>query len=250
MPAGSDEFAHLIRDHLIPLPGVTKTVLRRHTADRFPGESGSGCLYFLDSGQLKLYRFAAGGRRVLLRILSPGELFCEQVILRGADCSDFGIEAIGPGLMYSIATDTFVGFCDENPAGWRLFAKSLVEARKESERKIALLHLRDVAYRILDCLAELTTVFPAEDSPAGGHVLPLSQHDLGDLVGATRETTSTLLNSLCRDGLVRLGRCQLTVPSPDALRNAARERLSRNSGRSRGAGHWRTVPPTCEDAAH
>jgi CRP/FNR family transcriptional regulator len=63
--------------------------------------------------------------------------------------------------------------------------------------------------------------------------IPLSQSELASLIGATRETTSTTLNSLARRGLVRLGRRLLVVSSVDHLRNAAMQRsMHANAGTS------------------
>jgi hypothetical protein len=55
---------------------------------------------------------------------------------------------------------------------------------------------------------------------------------LASLIGATRETTSTTLNSLARRGLVRLGRRMLVVASVDHVRNAALQRSVHAAGNS------------------
>jgi len=57
-----------------------------------------------------------------------------------------------------------------------------------------------------------------------GYQIPITQLELADLIGATRETTSTTLNQLERRGLLKLSRRLLTVPSPRELRNAAMAR--------------------------
>jgi CRP-like cAMP-binding protein len=51
--------------------------------------------------------------------------------------------------------------------------------------------------------------------------IPLSQGELASIIGATRETTSTTLNTLARQGVIRLGRRQLIVPSIDGVLAAA-----------------------------
>jgi CRP/FNR family transcriptional regulator len=64
----------------------------------------------------------------------------------------------------------------------------------------------------------------------GSYQLPITQLELADLIGATRETTSTTLNQLERRGLVKLSRRLLTIPSPPTLRNAATEKLATANG--------------------
>jgi CRP-like cAMP-binding protein len=52
----------------------------------------------------------------------------------------------------------------------------------------------------------------ASRTPAGGPaVIPLSQSELASLIGSTRETTSTTLNALAREGLVTLGHRQVLL---------------------------------------
>jgi CRP/FNR family transcriptional regulator len=81
-------------------------------------------------------------------------------------------------------------------------------------------------------LAELSAlVKPLEDGE--GYQVPITQLELADLIGATRETTSTTLNQLERRGLVKLSRRLLTIPSPGTLRNAATAKTApENAGAS------------------
>jgi CRP/FNR family transcriptional regulator len=71
-----------------------------------------------------------------------------------------------------------------------------------------------------------------ESTDGSGYHLPLTQLELADLIGATRETTSTTLNQLERRGLVRLSRRLLTIPSPAMLRDAAMAKPPSNNGAS------------------
>ena len=48
--------------------------------------------------------------------------------------------------------------------------------------------------------------------------MPLAQNEVAELAGATRETTSTLLNRMRRRGMVELGRRRIQVAAPDVLR--------------------------------
>ena len=96
-------------------------------------------------------------------------------------------------------------------------------------QKVELLCLHDVEYRILHYLAELSAIVkPLNDG--GGYQLPITQLELADLIGATRETTSTTLNQLERRGLVKLSRRLLTIPSPVTLRTAAVAKIAPENG--------------------
>lgn len=90
------------------------------------------------------------------------------------------------------------------------------------ERRIESILYARVEVRILSLLVELAeTTIRAEGLPAESVSIPLSQSEIAQLIGATRETASTTLNRLERRGLLRLGRRQIEVASLEALRSAA-----------------------------
>ena len=51
-------------------------------------------------------------------------------------------------------------------------------------------------------------------------MIHISQNELASLVGATRETTSTTLNALARQGLIVLGHRLVVIPSLELLHEA------------------------------
>ena len=97
-----------------------------------------------------------------------------------------------------------------------------------------LLCLHDVEYRILHYLAELSKlVKPLENGE--GYPLPITQLELADLIGATREPTSTTLNQLERRWLLKLSRRLLTISSPVTLLSAANAKLVEDDNGNAGA---------------
>jgi CRP-like cAMP-binding protein len=68
-------------------------------------------------------------------------------------------------------------------------------------------------------LDELARINPGVDPT--GSMIHISQNELASLVGATRETTSTTLNALARQGLIVLGHRLIMIPSLEMMREAA-----------------------------
>src|SRR5581483_8331685 len=118
-------------------------------------------------------------------------------------------------------------FCDGHAGAWRMVAETIGARQRELEKKVELLCLQDVEYRILYYLSELATTLGQRIDGGAEYSIPLSQSELASLIGATRETTSTTLNALARRGLVKLGRRLLTVSSIESVRSAANERTAR-----------------------
>jgi CRP-like cAMP-binding protein len=196
--------------------------LRRSTI-LFSQDQPADSLYYLEEGLAKMTRTNAAGDRIILSIRGRGDLIGEEV-LGGDDASyDTEVEILTPANVYRIPRlalrDALAAHSD-----WALaFISYLLERKRALAHKVELLCLHDVEYRVLHFLADLATlVKPLADG--SGSQIPITQLELADLVGATRETTSTTLNQLERKGLIKLSRRMLSVPSPDVLRKSARER--------------------------
>jgi CRP-like cAMP-binding protein len=91
------------------------------------------------------------------------------------------------------------------------------QSRREAElhRRLELLTAETVERRVLLTVADLAD---RSNIVSPGNPMPLAQNEVAELAGATRETTSTLLNRMRRRGMVVLGRRRIVVAAPDVLR--------------------------------
>lgn len=211
----------LIRSELLHVEGVRRLPPARRFASLLTSETASECLYFLDSGYIKLTRRGRTSKEVILSLVGPGEIFAEHALLQQAP-RPFTAEIMEEGSIYEIPRDVFLTLAKRRPEVWHMLWEIALRRQLESEQKIALLCLEEVEYRLLHYLQRLATQFSAPVTDQEEYLVMLSQRELASLVGATRETTSMLLNSFARQGLVRLDRRQVTVKSLDAIRGALR----------------------------
>jgi CRP/FNR family transcriptional regulator len=193
-------------------------VLSRRAAVIYSVGTPANHVYFLDSGLVKIEKMSESNRELLLTIVAAGDIFGEQAIV-GEGVFSTTAKALETGVAYSIPTDVFQRFGERRPDLWRLVVQHFLKRKEELEQKIEHLCQSDVKQRIVFYLEELARLNPARD-PAGS-VIHISQNELASLVGATRETTSTTLNALARQGLIALGHRLVMIPSLDALRDSA-----------------------------
>jgi CRP-like cAMP-binding protein len=222
MDSQSNSIAAIVRNELINLDGVTKFSPNRRFATVYSEGGPSDSLFFLESGLVKILKRGDDNKEIILQIVSAGELFGEQALGLEANRGT-AAEVLQEGVIYVIPRDVFVRLCDENTVLWRELSTLLTVRKRQLEKKIELLCLRDVEYRILYYMADLAKTFGAR-SNGSEYSIPLSQGELASLIGATRETTSTTLNALARRGIIRLGRRQLIVPSIEGVLEAANQR--------------------------
>ena len=91
------------------------------------------------------------------------------------------------------------------------------QERREVElhHRLELLSAESVERRVLLTVADLAD---RAKMARPGIPMPLAQNEVAELAGATRETTSTLLNRMRRLGMVELGRRRIHVVDSDVLR--------------------------------
>ncbi len=232
--ASTTALASILRNEVVHLDGVSRFAPSRRFASLFSDSSPCDSLYFLDSGLVKLFKRGEDGKEIILRIVAPGELFGEQA-LSGEETRDVrnaSAEVLQEGVIHVIPRTAFLSWCETRPHVWRLLAETLTARQRELDKKVELLCLHDVEYRILYYLGELAALVGSRNDGPQEYSIPLSQSELASLIGATRETTSTTLNSLARRGLVRLGRRLLVISSMDHVRSAAIDRTMHAAGNS------------------
>ena len=221
MDSQSSSLAAVVRTDLIGLDGVTKFSPNRRFATVYSEGSPADTVFFLESGLVKIYKRGEDNKEIILQIVAPGEIFGEQAL--GSDSTrSVAAEVLQEGVIYVIPRDLFLRVCETRPDLWREISTVMITRKAQLEKKIELLCLRDVEYRILYYVAELAKKFGTKSN--GDASIPLSQGELASLIGATRETTSTTLNTLARRGVIRLGRRQLVVPSVDGVLAVANQR--------------------------
>jgi CRP/FNR family transcriptional regulator len=164
----------------------------------------------LESGLIKICVKGAESKEVLLLLVKPGECFGDHALLSDAP-RKVSAEAIHDSTIYAIPRKGLQTLLDERPELWKWFAEVFGARQSELESKLRLVCLHEVEERILYYLAELAAALGPES-------IRLSQGELADLVGATRETTSSILNRLSRQGLLRLGRRRIMISRLDAVR--------------------------------
>lgn len=176
-------------------------------------------MYFIDEGLVKLTRTNEVADRIILSISGPGDLIGEEVMSAENSAYQADAEVLTPASLYRIPRETLQKILAQNGELATGMIDFLLNRRRMLAQKVELLCLHDVEYRILYYLAELANLVGPGGATEGYH-LPITQAELADLIGATRETTSTTLNQLERKGLVKLSRRLLTIPSPAMLLNA------------------------------
>ncbi|MBV8706210.1 MAG: Crp/Fnr family transcriptional regulator [Acidobacteriaceae bacterium] len=210
-----------VQNSLLQSPEVTHLRDLRRSTVLFLQNQPADSLFLLEEGLVKMTRMNEAGSRIILSIRGPGDLLGEEVLAEPPQGFYTEAEVLTNATVAQIPRETLRQAFAESDLALSL-VNYILQRRNALAVKIELLCLNDVEHRVLHYLAELSSlVKPGE----GVYQIPITQLELADLVGATRETTSTTLNQLERRGLIKLSRRMLIVPSPEKLQAVARERV-------------------------
>lgn len=183
------------------------------------GDRGDG-LYGVLSGRMRIFVSGADGADVVLNLLGPGELLGEISMIDGQPRSASAAATEETRLM-RIRRDRFLPFLQQNAdIGLGLLQVLCHRIRTISERtedQVLLSLPARLAKRIMSIGLPPEQPMVGVKSTGRQIEVRLSQRDLGNLVGSTRESVNRVLTVWRTRGIVATDGRRLVVLRPDAL---------------------------------
>ena len=184
------------------------------------GDAGDR-LYVVLDGKMKLTRAAPDGRENLLWVIGPGEMFGELSLFdprpRTASAS-----AITDAHLAALAHDKLLVWLTGRPEVALHLLRALAQRLRRANDVTADLVFVDVPGRVAKQLLDLAGRF-GEEQADGLHVNhDLTQEELAQLVGASRETVNKALADFVTRGWIQLSARSVVLLDTDRLRRRAR----------------------------
>src|SRR3954447_11963564 len=179
------------------------------------GDHSDAC-YLVRSGDLRVPREHPDGRAIALATLGPGDIFGELAMLDG-EARSASVETLSDAELLALpAIDVRRLLADHPDISVKLIA-ALTRRLRETNERVARQSFQTVPSRVAGVLTQLI----AEESAAEGRygiTIRMTQADLAQLAGTSRESVSRFLATLERAGVVQVGRGRVTVVEPRRLR--------------------------------
>jgi CRP-like cAMP-binding protein len=167
-------------------------------------------LFVVTRGTACRYRLMPDGKRQILTILIPGDLFGLPRFLRQP--MDHSIGAIGPTRIAAIGGEALIDIIANHPRIGAALWWGVMQEEAMLRERIVTLGRRSARGRVAYLLCELVwrqrAVGIAEDHAVR---LPFTQTDLGDMLGLTSVHINRVLQGFRRDELITLDRRRLTL---------------------------------------
>jgi CRP-like cAMP-binding protein len=194
--------------------------LRRGEVLFHEGDAGDK-LYIVTDGKIKLGRTSSDGRENLLAIMGPGQMFGELSLFDPGPRSAT-VTAITDTAYLSLSHEDMMRWLDGRPAVALGLLSQLAGRLRRSNDVVADLVFSDVPGRVAKALLDLADRF-GRTADDGVHVHhDLTQEELAQLVGASRETVNKALADFASRGWIRLEPRSVVIMDVERMKRRAR----------------------------
>ena len=176
------------------------------------------CIYLLQQGRMKLTTVTAGGHEVLHEIIGPGEIFGDTSPILGIQRTT-SAQALETSLVCEIREKDFEILLSVFPELSFRLLKSVGLRLKQSEAQLVNVICNDVSHRVREALIELM-VKESGALPCQPTKIAITQQDLANSIGASREKTWRALKKLEDSSVLRLMYRSILVMAPHKLRES------------------------------
>lgn len=178
-------------------------------------------VYLVIAGKVKLTRTSLDGRESLVSVRGPGDMFGELAMFDPTFRTSTAI-AITDARLAEIAHSDLRAVLATRPPVALLLLKALAQRLRRITEANTNLIFTDVPGRVAKALLELADKFGTA-TPEGIQVThDLTQEELAQLVGASRETVNKALADFATRGWIQLAAKSVLLLDPDRLRRRAR----------------------------
>jgi CRP/FNR family transcriptional regulator, cyclic AMP receptor protein len=180
------------------------------------GDDSDAC-YVVRSGDLRVTREHSDGRAIALATLGSGDFFGELAMLDGGSRSA-SVETLSDAELLALpAIDMRRVIAAHGEIAAKLIV-ALTRRLRETNERVARQSFQTVPSRVAGVLAQLIAE-EAIPEDRDGITIRMTQADLAQLAGTSRESVSRFLATLERAGVVIVGRGRVTIVEPRRLRS-------------------------------
>lgn len=162
-------------------------------------------LYIILSGRVKVFAANAEGREIVLRTQGPGEYFGEMMLDEGPRSAS--VITLEPSTFLIVPKPDLRQFLVRNPEFAVRLVEKLIHRVRALTASVKSLALMDVYGRVAGLLLDLA------EQEDGSWVIHerLTQQDIANRVGASREMVSRILKDLADGGYIAVQRDRIVV---------------------------------------
>lgn len=189
---------------------------RRHATIVREGEPGNA-FFLIVTGSVAVVREVPEGKERILSVLKPTDFFGEMSLFEEAHRSA-SVRALTVADIGVIHRDDFLKLLDRKPRICRALVTALGERLRTANAQIAAATSQDIRSRLAALLLHLSANF-GEPTATGTRIsLHLTNQEMANMIGSSRETVNRTLNKFRDDRLIDRKATNVTLCAPEKLR--------------------------------
>lgn len=179
-----------------------------------PEDTGE-VLFLLKKGRVQLYRMSPNGKKLIVATLGPGAIFGEMSVV-GQGMHNTFAEAVDECLLCVMSRADVERLMREKPQVAMRFVEALGGRVNQLEASLEEIAFKSIPARLASLLLRLAGEQGLRDSVKG-----YTHQDLGEMLGTYRETITQTLNDFKAEGMIEIGRKQISLLEPERLEKLA-----------------------------
>jgi CRP/FNR family cyclic AMP-dependent transcriptional regulator len=205
-------FKHLDSNDLNEICYIAKYKTAKKGDIIFFSDENSDRVFTLKKGSLKIVKIDEDGTEVVKDILKEGDLFGSLDLIT-SDEDEYAIVLTDTATFCSFKVSEFEKFIEKKPEVALKYTKWIGFWFKRLENRYANIMFKDVKSRLMSFLEDIAKNHKPDD--LGFVTLPnyLTHNDIASLICSTRQTVTSLLNTLKAEGVVEYSRKEIKVKS-------------------------------------
>ncbi|MGE5148251.1 MAG: Crp/Fnr family transcriptional regulator [Candidatus Eiseniibacteriota bacterium] len=184
------------------------------------GDEGDA-LYAVVSGLIRIAVAGEGGKELTLGLMEPGDVFGEIALLDGLTRTA-GAQAAADTVLLVVQRAHFLQMLEAEPGLARHIIELLCERLRINTDRITEYAFLNLHARLARKIESLAIAYGQHGDGGVRITLPLSQSELAQMLGVTREAVNKQLKSWSQAGVLRVERGTITVCDMRALSEAGR----------------------------
>jgi len=204
-------FEGLSEETFTKLEGMAELHSKAKQVQLYDAGDASNCVYFLLKGTVKTCTLSSDGREVIKTVLHPLAMFGELGLVGEKQRNESAFTMNEEALFITISIQNFQLLMRSNHQLCINILHLIGSRLLVSEAKLEGLILKDARSRIIDFLKDSAT---QRGRKVGYETLfkhCLTQQDIANLTGTSRQTVTSVMNELRKDNLIHFNRNTILI---------------------------------------
>jgi CRP/FNR family transcriptional regulator, cyclic AMP receptor protein len=209
-----DIFQDLSEEEIQEIDRATTLTTSRRGKILYMPEDTSEVLFLLKKGRIQLYRISPDGKKLVIDTMGPSAVFGEMALI-GQGMHNTFAEAVEDCELYVMSRSEVQRLLLAKPTVALRIFETLGRRLREAEDRLEEIAFKGIPARLASLLLQLAA------AQGSGTIAGLTHQDLGEQIGTYRETTTQTLNQFRAEGLIEIGRKQITIVDRQGLERVA-----------------------------